>query len=106
MQFMNALPPSIRRLYLSCANEFGISCVNLLNSRKLNKITHLEYFFDVARDMRRVDESLYFKEKSRGIRIEPIKFEDAYQIANYFPRIKNAWVPLKINTSGARKIPL
>lgn len=56
--------------------------------------------------MRRVDESLYFKEKSRGIRIEPIKFEDAYQIANYFPRIKNAWVPLKINTSGARKIPL
>lgn len=66
---MKALPPSIRRLYLSCANDFGINCVNLLNSRKLHKITHLEYFFDVIRDMRRVDESLYFKEKSRGIRI-------------------------------------
>jgi hypothetical protein len=94
-EFMRALPMSIREIYFNCSNEFTLESINILNSRGLNSITHLEYFFDVIRDLRRVDESLYFKKKDMGVRIEPLKFDEALNIVTVFPKIRNIWIPIK-----------
>uniref|UniRef100_A0A1J3J188 Uncharacterized protein n=1 Tax=Noccaea caerulescens TaxID=107243 RepID=A0A1J3J188_NOCCA len=55
--------------------------------------------------MQRIDENMYFKERDRNTRIEPLRLRTTNSIFEHFPKVKNIWFPIKNYSRVKKKIP-
>lgn len=100
---MATLPKTIKHIYFNCSNEFNRNCITTLFKRRMLRITRIEYFYNIQRLLRRVDESLYFRDKEKGIRVEPLDYPDTHYMTSCFPNLKNVWIRIKNYRHNRRK---